>query len=200
MNGLVIKLNKVIKDAADNLNRAFDGGIYFVDEFEEKFDGHRFCEVEQDASYHNKPIADRTWFIHYESPYENPSSVTGLGPGTFFDQVDAILIPPKDGKSTADQIKAVNGDLAKLNPAYKDVDSMTAALTKLGQDDQTKAMLPITWIRVMHPKGSGYTVMSDAVIDKVVQFSATGKGSTPASSPSSSSACSKPTKAARSSQ
>jgi hypothetical protein len=157
------------------------GGVYYVDGWQSKYDGHRFCEHEADPNYHNKPIDTKTWFIHYESPYENPASVTGLGASnsSFFEQVDSILIPPKDGKSTADQIKAVNGDLSKLNPAYNNVDSMTAALTKLGEDDPKLQMLPITWIRVMHPKGSGYEVMSDAVIDNVLRFGAAGANSTP---------------------
>ena len=62
--------------------------------------------------------------FHYDSPYDNPSSATGLSAGSFFDQVNSVLIPPKDARSTADQIKAVDGDLAKINPAYNDVDSM----------------------------------------------------------------------------
>lgn len=104
----------------------------------------------------------------------NPDSVTGMGAGTFFDQVNSILIPDKDGKSTEDQIKEVDGDLAKLNPAYKDEETMLEALKKLGQDDVKYQVLPDTWLRVMHPKGSGYTTMSDAVIDSVLKFGAIG--------------------------
>jgi hypothetical protein len=160
---------------------AFDsfGGVYFVSEFEQKFDGHRFCEVESDPNYHKSPIDQRTWFIHYDSPYENPSSATGLGSGTFFDQVDSILIPPKDGQSTEDQIKAANGNLSAINSAYDSVDSMTTALEKLAQDDASYQVLPITWIRIMHPKGSGYTEMSNAVIDKVLQYGAAGAAAAP---------------------
>ena len=83
------------------------------------------------------------------------------------------MVPEKDGKSTDDQIKEVNGDLAKLNDAYKDCDSITAALTKLGQDFSQYSPLPITWVRVIHPKGSGYTPMADAVIDKVLRYGPT---------------------------
>lgn len=63
---------------------------------------------------------------------------------------------------------------------------MTAALTKLGEDDAKYQVLRITWIRVMHPKGSGYTPMADAVIDDVLHYGAQGtngggttQGSTP---------------------
>ncbi|KAL8724612.1 MAG: hypothetical protein Q9181_006752 [Wetmoreana brouardii] len=184
MNSLVDKLNNLLKQAADSLSDSLGGGIYYVDGFQEKFDGHRFCEQEDDPNYHNNPISERTWFIHYNSPYKNPTSVTGFGNGSFFDQVNSILIPEKEGKSTEDQIKEVNGDLAKLNDAYKDYDSMTAALTKLGEDDVKYQMLPITWIRVMHPKGSGYTPMADAVIDNVLRYygasgEESGNGGTP---------------------
>ncbi|KAJ3539856.1 hypothetical protein NM208_g5315 [Fusarium decemcellulare] len=144
MNDLVLKLNSKLKSAAEELYR-YQKGIYFVDEFESKFDGHRFCEEEEDANYHNKPIGRRN-----------------LDP------------PPKDGKSTTDRIKEVNGDLAKLNPAYTNVDTMTETLKKLGEVNERLAMLPITWIRIMHPKGSGYKEISNAVIDKVLEFSATG--------------------------
>ncbi|MCJ1376928.1 hypothetical protein MMC17_000018 [Xylographa soralifera] len=133
------------------------------------FDTHRFCEVEADPSYHTSPIDARTWFIHYDSP--------------FFDQVNSVLIPPKNGQSTADQITAVDGDLAKINPVYNDVDSMTAALTKLAQDDVKHQVLPMTWIRVMHPEGSGYKPMSDAVIDAVLKYGAAGASASGGGSP-----------------
>lgn len=163
--------------SAEALNSGVDGGVFYVDGFQQKFDGHRFCEVEEDPNYHKSPIDPKTWFIHYDSPYENPSSVTGFGAGNFFDQVNSVLIPTKDNVSTEDQIKAVGGNLSKINPAYNDVDSMTAALQKLGQDDPKYQVLPITWIRIMHPKGSGYTPMADAVIDNVLRFGAQGASS-----------------------
>lgn len=177
MNSLVRKLNNLLKQAAEALGTL--GGVYYVDGFQEKFIGHRFCEHEDDPGYHENPIGEKTWFIHYNSPYQNSPSVTGFGSGSFFDQVNSILIPEKDGKSTRDQIQEVNGDLAKLNDAYKDYDSMTAALTRMGQDDVKYQLLPITWIRVMHPKGSGYTQMADAVIDNVLRYGpSAGDGST----------------------
>ena len=169
-----IRLNAVLQQSVEALSNGVGGGAYYVDGFQQKFDGHRFCEIENDPNYHKSPIDSKTWFIHYDSPYMNPSAVTGLGAGTFFDQVNSILIPPTDGNSTEDQIKAVGGDLSKINPAYNDVDSMTAALEKLGQDDPKYQVLPTTWIRVMHPKGSGYTPMADAVVDNVLRFGAQG--------------------------
>ena len=169
-----VSLNALLSRVADALNTALGGGVYYVDGFQKAYDTHRFCEVEADPSYHTSPIDARTWFIHYDSPYENPSSVTGLSAGSFFDQVNSVLIPPKNGQSTADQIKAVDGDLAKINPAYNDVDSMTTALTKLAQEDVKYQVLPIVLIRVMHPKGSGYKPMSDAVIDAVLRHGAAG--------------------------
>jgi len=177
MNSLVDKLNDVLRSVVQALSGNGLGGIYYVDGFQAKFDGHRFCEPENDPGYHKNPIGTRTWFIHYNSPYENPSSVTGFSSGSFFDQVNSILIPEKGGKSTEDQITAVNGNLSMLNPAYNDYDSMTTALTKLGQDDVKYQVIPITWIRMMHPKGAGYTPMSDAVIDNVIRYSAAGGGS-----------------------
>ncbi|KAK8876993.1 hypothetical protein PGQ11_001939 [Apiospora arundinis] len=180
MNELVLKLNKLIKASVDALGHV-DGGVFFVDEFERQFDGHRFCEKENDPAYHTKPIADRTWFIHYESPYTDDAAAAAAGKKkgdpSFFDQVDSKLIPPKDGKSTKDRIKSVNGDLAKLHPAYKDVDSMTKELNKLAEKDPSAKTLPTTWIRMMHPKGFGYTEMSNAVIDKVIKYGAAGTNS-----------------------
>ncbi|KAI1420267.1 SGNH hydrolase-type esterase domain-containing protein [Xylaria sp. FL1777] len=175
MNSLILKLNDVIQQVVTDLDNAF-GGVYFVAEFEQKFDGHRFCEVESDQAYHMMPIDQRTWFIHYESPYGDPSSLKALGSGTFFDVVDSILIPPKDGKSTADQIKTVKGNLTALNAAYGSVDSMTAALNQLARADAKYGVLPICWTRLMHPKGSGYNEMASAVIDNVLKYSGTGVG------------------------
>ncbi|KAI0903680.1 SGNH hydrolase-type esterase domain-containing protein [Ustulina deusta] len=175
MNSLILRLNDVIREVVNSLETTL-GGIYFVNEFEQQFDGHRFCEVESDYTYHRMPIDQRTWIIHYGSPYGDPSSIDGLGPGTLFDVVDSILIPPKDGKSTTDQIQAVNGNLSALSSAYDSVDSMTAVLNQLAQEDTKYGILPIAWARIMHPKGSGYTEVSSAVIDKVLKYGATGAG------------------------
>jgi hypothetical protein len=139
------RLNSVIEGAVKALDSRVHG-VYFVGEFEQKFDGHRFCEAEEDPAYHTKPTGERTWFIHYESPYGDPSAALAVGPGNFFDQVNSILILPKDGKSTEDRIKEVSGDLAAINPAYANVDSMTVALTQLGQDDPKYQVLPVTQV------------------------------------------------------
>ncbi|RWA05984.1 hypothetical protein EKO27_g9124 [Xylaria grammica] len=165
----VTGLNDVIREVVDNLE-ATVGGVYFVDEFDKNFDGHRFCEDESDSSYHEAPTDQRTWFIHPSSPYQDFSSTGGSTTGSFFDLVDSILIPPKDGKSTADQIKAAKGDPSALNPAYDSMDSMTESLNELAQKDPMYAALPVSWARIMHPKGAGYQAMSSAVIDKVLKF------------------------------
>lgn len=60
---------------------------------------------------------------------------------------------------------------------------MTAALTKLAQDDVQYQLLPITWTRVMHPKGSGYKSMSDAVIGAVLKYGAAGASGSAGGSP-----------------
>ncbi|TGJ86909.1 hypothetical protein E0Z10_g1911 [Xylaria hypoxylon] len=168
MNSLVLSLNLMIQLVIDSLESTV-GGVYFVDEFDKKFDGHRFCEVENDPTYHKLPTDQRTWLIHYDSPYGDSSSVRASNSGHFFDMVDSILIPPRDGKSTADQIKEVNGNLSVLNSAYDSVDSMAASLSQLAQQDAKYRFLPLTWARTMHSKGSGYKEMSSAVIDKVLK-------------------------------
>ena len=89
--------------------------------------------------------------------------------GTCFDQVNIILIIDKDGKSAENQIKEADGDLAKLVPAYK---IMLEARRKLAKDDVKYQVLS----DIMHPKGSGYTTMSNSVNDSVLKFGATGVG------------------------
>ncbi|KAI1171545.1 SGNH hydrolase-type esterase domain-containing protein [Nemania sp. FL0916] len=169
MNSLVKELNAVIEQAVESLEAAV-GGAYFVNEFQARFDGHRFCEVESDPNYLKLPIDQRTWLIHHGSPYGDMSFSGGSGPSTFFDMVDSILIPPKDGKSTMDQIKAANGSLSSINPAYGNISSMTAALNKLAQQDAKYANLPTIWARIMYPKSSGYKEMASAVIDQVLKY------------------------------
>ncbi|KAI1274942.1 SGNH hydrolase-type esterase domain-containing protein [Xylaria sp. FL0933] len=170
MNALVLRLNDVIRQCVDDLEKEY-GGVFFVDAFNQKFDGHRFCEEEDDQTYHRMPTDQRTWIIHHGSPYGD-SLTNYSGFDTFFDVVDSILIPPKDGKSTAEQIKAVNGDLSAINSAYNSVYNMTSALNRLAQGDAKYASLPVTWNRIMHPKGSGYKEMSNAVIDEVLKHGA----------------------------
>ncbi|KAI0533025.1 SGNH hydrolase-type esterase domain-containing protein [Xylaria digitata] len=169
MNSLVLKLNDVIQEAVDYLETAV-GGVYFVDEFEKSFDGHRFCETESDSAYHKMPTDKRTWFIHHGAPYGDSSALGGSGSGTFFDMVDSIFIPLKDGKSTADQIKAANGNLSILNSAYDSIYSMTESLNQLAQQDAKYGNLPVIWARIMHPTSSGYREMSNAIIDQVLKY------------------------------
>ncbi|KAI0970598.1 SGNH hydrolase-type esterase domain-containing protein [Xylaria arbuscula] len=175
INSLISRLNDVTQQVVSNLETSFSG-VYFVNNFEHTFDGHRFCEEEIDHTYHRMPIDQRTWIIHPGSPYGDSSIVTGSGAGTFFDVVDSILIPSEDGKSTAEQIKEANGNLSALNPAYNNVSSMTSALNQLALADAKYEKLPISWVRIMHPKGSGYKQVSSAVIDEVLKHSATGVG------------------------
>jgi hypothetical protein len=174
------RLNQIIKNAIEGLSTILGGGIYFVDSFQSAFDGHRFCEVETDLSYHNAPIDEKTWFIHFKSPYQNsPSSNNDLFSGNMFDKIDTLFIPPKNGLSTEQRIEGVGGDRAKLSKAYESHDDMTAALKKLAEDDPVEnSYLPVSWMRIMHPKGSGYKVMADAVIDKVLEVNGLGREST----------------------
>lgn len=62
----------------------------------------------------------------------------------------------------------MKGNLTLLNSAYKDHDSMAVSLTKLANQDDRYKNLPITWLRVMHPKGAGYAWMADALIDTLL--------------------------------
>ncbi|GAB1311946.1 hypothetical protein MFIFM68171_02156 [Madurella fahalii] len=84
INSLVSKLNGILRRAVEGLSRA-QPGVYFVDEFEQKFDGHRFCEHKKDWKYHNNPIDPKTWFLHYNSPYQDPPAA-GTSNGTQFQQ------------------------------------------------------------------------------------------------------------------
>ncbi|KAI1359283.1 SGNH hydrolase-type esterase domain-containing protein [Xylaria arbuscula] len=165
MNMLLETLNDNIMAITTNLSAEVSGGLYFVGDFEEKFNGHRLCEEESDPAYHMKPTADRTWIMHHESPY---GSSFPMKEGNFFDVVDSILIPDKAGKSTAEQIKAVNANLSALNPAYDSIVSMTAALDQLAQTDAKYEALPIVWARMMHLKSPGYKEFSNGIVDRVL--------------------------------
>ncbi|EPE35691.1 SGNH hydrolase [Glarea lozoyensis ATCC 20868] len=171
MNNLIDELNQIIQDVIEGLSTILGGGIYFVDSFQSAFNGHRFCEVETDPEYHNGPIDDKTWFIHFKSPYrDSPSLDNNPSSGNMFDRIDALLIPPKDGLSTRQRIEAVGGDRTRCNEVYANHDDMTAALKRLAEDDPLEnSYLPVSWMRIMHPKGSGYKVMADAVIDKILE-------------------------------
>ncbi|KAK5624965.1 hypothetical protein RRF57_000681 [Xylaria bambusicola] len=169
MNHLTLVLNAATEIVVTNLSTETSGGLYYVQNFEDKFNGHRFCEEEHDPSYHMMPTAQRTWFQHHESPYGSSFPVKESDRGNFFDVIDSILIPEKDGKSTAEQIKAVNGDLSELSSAYDSINSMTNALIMLAQQDTKYKDFPIFWARMMHPKGSGYKEISNAIIDQVLE-------------------------------
>lgn len=150
------------------LSGELSGGLYFVGDFADKFNGHRLCEKESDPAYHVKPTDERTWISVHESAYGDSFPLNISESGNLFDVVDSILIPEKDGKSTAEQIKAVNGDLYVLNSAYDSTDSMTAALNELAQKDAKYEALPIVWGRMMHPKSAGYKEFSNGIVDQVL--------------------------------
>ena len=57
------------------LSDGVGGGAYYVDGFQQNFDGHRFCEVEDDPKYLKSPINSKTGLIQYDSPYKNQSAV-----------------------------------------------------------------------------------------------------------------------------
>jgi hypothetical protein len=174
-----IRLNQIIKNAVEGLSSIL-GGIWFVDEFQSAFDGHRFCENETDPNYHNAPIDDKTWFIHFKSPYSKfPPAKTSNPPFmNMFEKIDSLLIPPKNGLSTEQQICEFDGDRARINHAYGNFGKMSAALLKLAEDDPVEnSYLPVSWMRIMHPKGSGYKVMADAVIYKILEVNGLGRKS-----------------------
>ncbi|KAI0520844.1 SGNH hydrolase-type esterase domain-containing protein [Xylaria bambusicola] len=169
MNFLVYYLNVVTEKIVSSLSAEISGGLYYVWEFNPKFEGHRFCEEESDLSYHMMPTADRTWFHHHKSPYGGLLPVKETNQSNFFDVVDSILIPEKDGKTTDDQIKAVNGNLSKLNSAYDNISSMKNALINLAQQDARYKDFPMLWARIMHPKGSGHKEISNVIIDQILE-------------------------------
>lgn len=182
MNSIVLKLNALLREAVESLSERLPG-IYFVDEFESAFNGQRFCEHEADPKYHENPIDGRTWFIHYNSPYSNNPSVNGSEDNSLFHQVIEALVPPVEGKTAEDQVMEAMaaGDGATKFPQLATPEATEQALKELAASDPERysTFYPVTWIRVMHPKGSGYTAMANAVIDKVRQFSATGAAAAP---------------------
>lgn len=60
MNDMTNKLNTVISDAVTKVETL---GVFYVDGFQSKYDGHRFCENAASMSgSSNRPISKDTWF------------------------------------------------------------------------------------------------------------------------------------------
>jgi hypothetical protein len=71
------------------------------------------------------------------------------------------LIPPKATQSTEDQVRAVNGQPWLINSAFNSLDNLTSAINGIntqqgGNDSSTLGYIPLSLLRVFHPKASGY--------------------------------------------
>lgn len=96
MNSIVDKLNSLLKRADEALNVGLGGGIFYVDGFQEKFNGHRLSASRKMSLVNiiKRPPPPRLGgqdliLFHYKSHplYENPpKSHRPLSNGGFFDQ------------------------------------------------------------------------------------------------------------------
>jgi hypothetical protein len=189
LNVMVENVNAIIREAADGMKA---WGVYYVDNYQRSFDGHRFCDVVPDfdgktdlyvKQYHSQVFQDygaQTYFWSWKSQWDPPAGPNGQGdehPINYFGDNAAqtgnvtelleILIPDEGQRAQV----AAGEDPSKFNPdAFKDVQSLKTAMQNIQTTDDAKKKLAGLFtndgfFRIWHPKQQAHTHMANGFFD-----------------------------------
>lgn len=170
LNDLTRNVNKVIKDAANDLERM---GVIFVDGLEKAYEGHRYCE----PGHTSQEMVDyETWFwtmySKIQSPSEGPGdpnnaySASDVNPGQ---QLLDFVFPGK--KYTTDKVskKSPPWEWEGAKEKYPTFNDLLVAIRKSAgsgsddDDDEAHTMAPFQLLRSFHPKGTAYGEHKDLI-------------------------------------
>jgi hypothetical protein len=186
MNDLVDKLNRVVKEAAEELKPY---GVFYVEGYNDGFMGRRFCEHYKHNCIHHRAFQDRNGengFWSYKSrafrgdegwPAERICdwdliSLENGNPPELAEEEDLllrdiseVLVPnEEDRKKLSDELGPWNvteGD-------WDQYDDIFEALLDRGQHDPMKAKsVWDKYFRLFHPKASGYAYFADKWMEAI---------------------------------
>jgi hypothetical protein len=179
MNSLVLSLNDIIREAADEYK---EYGVFWVDSYHKAFDGHRFCDPtgyseEYNKRYHNGITADKgsqTWFWSLNSGWTDDNE----GPDhPLWDDIQSPETGPNVSQAILDHLipdKTQQAQISeqsppgKFNNAFNDGDAFNQAIKDLTvKDGDVEINLNDGWNRVFHPKGRGLTAFRDGFFETI---------------------------------
>ncbi|KAH7074078.1 SGNH hydrolase-type esterase domain-containing protein [Paraphoma chrysanthemicola] len=182
-NDLVIRLNQVVKEAADEL-RPY--GVFLVEGYDEKFEGHRFCERYEHSCIHAYRYQDfnsENKIFSYQSRkyalswYEGKDArdvcshdmistePTIADDDQLLHEINEVLVPNEDERK---RIDADHGPWDVSEGHWDKYHDIFEALIDRGQHDPVKAKNTKDYLyRMFHPKGSGYTHFADRWMEMI---------------------------------
>ncbi|KAF2653827.1 SGNH hydrolase [Lophiostoma macrostomum CBS 122681] len=172
LNKLVQTLNNLIREAADEVK---DYGVFYVDAYQNAFDGHRFCDPtgmspQYDIVYHdyvNEDKGSQTWFWGLSSPDDGTDGPDHPINGNSNNISQAILDQFIPNKTQQAQISEQNPP-ENINPALKDEKLFLQGISNITlQDGDVKTNLGDAWNRVFHPKAKAQEAIRDGFFDTI---------------------------------
>lgn len=115
--------------------------------------------------YSNSP-----WTARNSQNSQNTSS-------DLIDDIVAALIPGNATMSSYDMVAAANNEPWKLNPAFESLDAMQAALEEVGNQSSGNP-LPLSLVRIFHPKSFGLIQQSSFEIAAIVAIATSQSNTT----------------------
>lgn len=156
LNGLTLRVNEVVKNAAQDLRGM---GVIYIDGLESSYEHHRYCE----PGHTNPQMIDYdTWFwssyAHSQTTSEgpgdpeNPYAATAEQNGTQL--LLDFLFPSGTVRTTDFSESSPPWSYSNLASKYPDYDSLIKAM--VDDDNATIYGAPFNLLRSFHPKGTAY--------------------------------------------
>lgn len=156
LNDLTLKVNKVIKDAAKDLERM---GVIFIEGLQDTYKGHRYCE----PGANKEQTEAKVWFwspyAHFNTPSEGAGDPNNAEAKDYVDPGQQLLdfVFPGQNKvatQSADQ-PPWDWEGADKYPDFQSLLNAIAASAPSG-DASTQDVVPFPLMRSFHPKATAY--------------------------------------------
>lgn len=98
MNNMVNALNAKILKAA---NAFTDFGVFYTEDYQSGFDGHRFCEKAREPA--ENPTGSDIWFYHADSPLNDQDTGPAATTQAQWDKFYALAFRPKGSRAQIGQ-------------------------------------------------------------------------------------------------
>lgn len=156
LNGLTLRVNEVIKNAAQDLQGM---GVIYIDGLESDYENHRFCEPGHTDS---QMVDYDTWFwssyAHYSTPSEGPGDpenpYAAMAEQNATQLLLDFLFPNGTVRTTDFSESSPPWTDSELASKYPDYDSLITAMVDDG--NATIYGAPFNLLRSFHPKGTAY--------------------------------------------
>lgn len=152
LNDFTRKVNKVIKDAAKNLEQM---GVIYVEGLQDKYKGHRYCEPGANLEQTEAKVWFWTHGAHFNTPSEGPGDPNGAQTAVV-DPAKQLLyfVFPGDNKVVPTSENEQPPWKWEGADKYPDFESLLKGIRENGDVDAEGA--PFNLLRTFHPKATAY--------------------------------------------